>query len=84
MGEGHFQFQDINYERKIKQRYKKQPTSSIIEAKLFENFCTALDKKWKQIQVYNGDKKFIESYCEKYGIEPNMAIDEMAKFHPKD
>lgn len=81
---GPFQFRDINYERKIKLRYKKQPMSSLIEAKLFDNFCVALDAKWtKSGTGYNGDKKFIESYCEKYGIEPNMAIDEMAKFQPK-
>ncbi len=82
MGEGPFQFQDINYEHKIKQRYKKSPTTSLVEVKLHENFCAALDKKWKQVG-YNGDTKFVSEYCAKYGIEPNMQIDELAKFLPK-
>jgi hypothetical protein len=81
IGASEFEWEDQNYVRNLKLKYKPTENITAVQQKLYENFCRALDANHFQLG-YHGDKAFVEAYSLKYGLLPNQRNSQLMAFEP--
>ena len=77
-----YEVQDLGYEQNLFKKYK--PSGNLTHEKLafFENFQNAMREKWDKAG-YRGDKKFVEDYVDKYGLEADNNNVDLKAFQSK-